>query len=300
MPTILRVPVNFQAPYDVTSLNTHWSKSSMTPCVLVHIASPIDATIIGITSWSQNITGVPGYSGVTFKSTSGMTASNVETQQGQAATNMEAQLFLITAGITEADALAGKWSHALTTVLLVNYEALAMGQWIAEKGPLGAFVQRGQILSTEIMGFNQALIQQYGKVTRSECSHQFGDTGCTLNLSALGYVKTGTLTGVTSQTTFADSSRTEADDYFGNGEITFTSGSNNGYTFHVDSWTLSTKTFTLRMPTPYLPVIGNTYSAKRGCRKRASDCTGYANIVNFNGFGNFIPTIEDLTRLPVF
>jgi len=299
MPTILRVPVNHSAPYDATSLPAHFAGSSITPCVCVHVVSPIDSSVIGVTSWSQNLTSVPGYSGVTFKSTSGMSASNVEAQQGASPTNMEADLFLITAGITEADALAGKWSRAETTVLLLNYEALAMGQYIIQKGELGQFVQRGQMVSTEIMGWNQKLSQTYGMVTRTECMHTFGDARCTLNLSALGYIKTGAISAVTSQTVFRVSSLIGTGaDYFGNGVLQFTSGDNNNYYFHIDSWNDVTGEFALRTPTPYLPVNGNTISATRGCRKRASDCAAFSNILSFGG-DPFVPTIEELSRMPV-
>lgn len=297
MPTILRVAQNFDSPYDATSLPAHFAKTTTTVCVCAHIVSPIDGTVIGITSLSQNLTSIPGYPGVTFKSTSGMSASNVEAQQGQAATNMEADLFLITAGITEADALAGKWSHALTTIFLMNYEAPKMGQYIIQKGHLGQFVQRGQLLSVEVMGFNQALTQNYGKVTRPECSRTYGDALCTLDLAARGEIKTGTLTGVTSQTAFTDSGRSEADDYFGNGEFTWTGGNNSGYTFHIDGYNGTTKTFTLRTPTPYMPVIGDTYSAKRGCRKRPADCLNRGNTINADFFP-WIPTQEEMSRLP--
>src|SRR5688572_3550393 len=99
MPT-LRVPVNFQAPYTSSSLATHFAGSGAA-AVCAHVTSPLDSTIIGITSWSSNLTSVPGYSGVTFKSTTGMTGSNVAAEPGKP-TNMEGYLFLVTGGITEA------------------------------------------------------------------------------------------------------------------------------------------------------------------------------------------------------
>lgn len=298
MTAFLRQPKNFGGIYDVTSLALHFAQSTLRPCVLVHVVSPLNGTIIGVTSWSQTLTGVPGYPGVVFRATSGASASNVETQQGQSPTNMEVSLFLITAGITEADALAGKWSRAPTTVMVANYEALDMGQYIVERGDLGSFVQRGLMITTEVMGFNQCLTQIYSKTTRSECSRQYGDSLCTLDLVARGEVKTGTLTGVTSQTVFTDSSRSEADDYFGNGELTWNTGLNAGYTFHVDAYDGTLKKFTLRKPAPYLPVIGDTYTAKRGCRKRPADCLSRSNSINADFFP-WMPTLEGLNRLPI-
>jgi uncharacterized phage protein (TIGR02218 family) len=211
---------------------------------------------------------------------------------------MELSFFLMATGISEADAQAGRWNHALCTVFVTNYEAPKMGQYITHRGYFGQMRQMGQQIAIEIMGFNQSLTQVYGRITKSECSHQFGDAGCGLDLAALGFIKTGTLTGVTSQTVFTDSGRSEASDFFGNGTIKFTSGNNSGYTFHVDAYDGTLKKFSLRAPTPYLPVIGDTYTATRGCRKRASDCTGFSNILNFDGFP-WIPTLEDMQRLPI-
>src|SRR5438552_6313426 len=111
------------------------------------------------------------------------------------------------------------------------------------------------MLSVEIMGFNQALAQQYGSVTRAECEHVFGDAGCTLDLVALGFVHTGVaLTAVTNQTVFRASTLIASGaDYFGNGLVKFTSGDNAGYSFKVDAWDDATGEFTLRTSTPYLP-----------------------------------------------
>lgn len=297
MTALLRTPQNYQSPYTVDSLPNHMAQSTMTICVCALIVSEIDSSTIGITSWSRDLSNVPGFPGITFKSTTGMSASTLESQTTQA-TNMEADVFMLSAGISEADALSGKWAHALATVFIMNYEQPKMGQYIIQKGHLGQFVQKGQMLSVEIMGLNQCLTQNYGKVTRPECSHQFCDPGCTLDVD--DFTVTGSLTAVTSQTVFRDSSRTEDDDAFGNGKITFTSGDNDGFSFHIDSYDNTTKQFTLRTPTPYMPEIGDTYSAVIGCRKRhQEDCIDrFDNVVNFDGFP-WIPTVEEMQRLPV-
>src|SRR5262245_17527239 len=122
----LRIPVNFTGGFTAADLITHLSGSTITLCVCAHMTSELDCSVIGMTSWSQDLTGVPGYPGVTFKSTSGVTGSNIENPSGTSPTNLEAQLFLVAAGITEADALAGKWSHAAITIFLTNYEAVNM------------------------------------------------------------------------------------------------------------------------------------------------------------------------------
>jgi hypothetical protein len=102
---------------------------------------------------------------------------------------------------------------------------------------------------------------------------------------------TGTITSVTSASSFADSGRAEAADTFGAGTIQFTSGPNAGLK-PIEVKSFSGGVFTLFEPFYYLPVAGNAYTAVRGCRKRLSDCqarVGGSNVLNFGGFP-WIPT----------
>ncbi len=85
--------------------------------------------------------------------------------------------------------------------------------------------------------------------------------------------------------TLVDTSRSEADDSFGGGTISFTSGLNAGLSQQVKSWTLSTKTLVLQKPMPYACASGDTYTMTLGCRFRHDlDCiTRFDNIHNFRG-----------------
>lgn len=300
MPVVnLRKPVNFQSPYDVTSLIAHRQKSTTTQCVCAYIVSAVTGQTLGITSWSEDLRNVPGYPGIVFKSTVGVTASILEVEEGSKPANMEADVFLVSAGISEADLLAGVWTRAEASVFICNYQAVDMGQLVVCAGYLGQFHQRGKMLIAEIQSYSGALQVMIGKVTRPECMNDLGDSKCQVNMAP--FTHTGTLTTATSQEVFADSTRTETGDYFQNGKIVFTSGPNAGLgTFQIDSWNATTKTFTLRRGLPYMPTVGNAYTAKRGCRKRPdADCTvKFNNRINFNAWDS-IDTMENITRLPV-
>lgn len=292
----LRVPQNYAGAYTASSLITHLAGATLTVCACAHIVSEVTGAVVAITSWSQDLTGVPGYVGVTFKSTTGITASKMESSEGIRPANMEADLFLIAAGITEADILAGVWVHATGTVFITNYEAVDMGQLIIIKGPLGSIVQKLPMATTEIQSWSSALSRMIGTVTRPECANRFCDSNCGLTLAT--YTKTGTLTSVTSASVFTDTARTELDGEFNNGEFVFTSGSNAGLPFRtIDTW--ASDTFTLRQPFPYTPQVGDAYSAVIGCRKRfEADCiTRFTNAENFKGFPH-VPTPEQLLRMP--
>jgi len=97
------------------------------------------------------------------------------------------------------------------------------------------------------------------------------------------YLVTGTLTAVASQYQFTDSGRAEADDWFGYGEILFTTGANAGLKpFQIKVF--ASGAFTLHEALPYPPQVGDEYQAIPGCRKRLEDCRGkFGNAINFGG-----------------
>lgn len=411
----LRVPVNFTGGYSAGDLINHLQAVTSTICACFIATSALDGSVVAMTSYSSDLTGVPGYPGATFQRNTGVLASQLQSDAGNAFSQMEASLFLLSAGISEADVLAGKWQHAQGILFICNYEALNMGQIIMQSGYLAEFIQRRPVVTAEIKGLNNALTAQVGTVTRPECSHDFCDAGCSLSES--DYTITGTITGVTSQTSFASSGITLPAGWLNNGKLTFTTPASaatgylfvestpsdgdpfivNGATFtlkttpvgnyqilidgisgtalniatalnassdplvsvatysndveqvniifdtpgpagnaftlseSVSSLSKSGPTLTggadaspnsnyvlridnnntatqiiLRTPAPYLPAIGDTFSALAGCQKRLTDCqnrlqddgvTTVNNVLNRKAI-DFAPTLESFSRLP--
>jgi hypothetical protein len=115
------------------------------------------------------------------------------------------------------------------------------------------------------------------------------------------YTLTGTITSVTSRQKFTDTSRTEADNWFTYGLITWTGGLNNGLSMQVKQ-SLATGALTLVAPMPFDVQIGDTYNIVVGCNhqlKLPGDVWGTAytgdcrikfntedggNAVNYGGF----------------
>ena len=305
--TNLRVPVNFTGGYTAADLITHIGKASTSLCACFYATSSIDSSTVAMTSFSSDLTGVPGYPGITFKRNTGVSASQVQAESGNAFSQMEASLFLLATGIAEADLLAGKWAHAEAIIFVCNYEALNMGQLIMESGKVGETIQRGIMATFEIKGINNALTAQIGCVTRPECRHDFCDSGCTLDVADYTS-ENARISSVVSQTEFAFDGFGGVAwpvDYFNNGKILFTTGANAGYTFRIDTFDNATGTFSLRTPTLYLPEVADSATVTAGCQKRQIDCmsrvqvdtTAVNNILNFGGFPH-MPTIESFSRLP--
>jgi uncharacterized phage protein (TIGR02218 family) len=294
----LRVPKNFQSPYDAVSLIEFLSKSTIDGiCTGAYMVSAIGNIIVAVTDRRGGLTNVPGYPGVTFKHTIGLTASKVQHPADVDPANLEADFFVSSAGITEEDIEAGKWDHGSFTLFITNGADLRMGQMIIAKGFFGQFEQAGGKYRVELKGINEALRQTIGKVTEDLCDADYGDRRCALDLAARGEVKTGTLTSVTNAYTFRDSSRTEGAEYFDNGRGMWTSGLNAGFPFHVDRWDHVNKEFRLRTAAPFLPVDGDGYTVNRGCKKRKVDCVDRSNIKNMRATPD-VPTGEEFFGLP--
>lgn len=294
----LRVPQNWTSPSDVTSLITFQGKTAIDSiCTCAYMVSAIGNIVVGVTDWTDDLTSVPGYPGVTFKHTTGISASKLEHPSGVDPSNIEVEVFISAAGLAESDIASGKWDHGTCRIFTTNALALHMGQLVEAEGFFSEFTKLGRIYRTELRGKMDAFKQVIGRVTEPLCDAVHGDARCGRDLVALGEVHAVALTTVTSQKVFRASSLTQGAGYFNNAEGSFTSGNNNGFPFRVDVWDEVNKEFTLRTEMPFLPIVGDTISVKRGCELRMSDCITRTNAINFRGYED-IPTLEEFQRLP--
>jgi len=281
---------NYSGPYTANSLHDHYAGASSTMAVCVKV-TPQVGSVIAFTTASFDITGLSGHPGVTFKNSTGVAASQLETAAGAHASNIELTALLASAGITEAELNTPKWQGAVVDAFLLNYEAPTMGELVlpVSGGRLADIkIQVPLSFTAEAKGINNALQQQIGRQTSPLCDAEFGDARCGLNLVALGYVFTGkAITTVTSQTVFRVSSLAgKGADYFTNGLIEIETGGNAGFpAYRVKSYDTSNGEFTLHLPVPYPMTTSDTVKATRGCRKRfAEDCVGtFNNGLNFRG-----------------
>lgn len=120
--------------------------------------------------------------------------------------------------------------------------------------------------------------------------------GCKVDVVSLRV--TGTITSVVDNFEFADSSRTEDDDYFGAGNIWFTSGPNTGIAAQrVKAYTQAGGVIETTEPFPYLPQVGDEYIMEPGCRKRLVDCRDkWDNVPRRRGF-DYLPGTRFLNKI---
>ena len=112
----------------------------------------------------------------------------------------------------------------------------------------------------------------------------------------VAYTLTGSVTSVTSRLIFTDTTRTESDDWWLNGIITFNSGDNVGLSFHIKDSTAA-GVLTLYEETPYTITVTDTYTIVTGCQKRhTTDCKDkFDNVLNYQGFP-YVATQDEVLK----
>lgn len=262
------------------ALKTHSAGETTTLCFMWKITRK-DTTVFTFTDNSRDVV----YDGLTYLAWTGFTASNIATSSKLSVDNLEVNSVLNSSTITDVDLIAGLWDYATVEIFRVNYLDLTMGiEWM-RKGKIGEVKTGRTAFIAELRGLIQHYQQNIGRIINAACDADLGDTRCGVNLAT--YTVTGTVTGVTSRSLFADTSRAEASAYFTGGLLTWTGGLNDTYQKEVKVYTVGSIELVESMPNAV--QVGDTYSVYAGCDKLHTTCgTKFSNIANFRGFP-FVP-----------
>lgn len=269
-----------------TGLMAHYEQTVTTVAQFIKIVREDGATF-GFTSTNIVVT----VAGLEYEP--GWTPTAIASSEALSVDNFEMVLLpdLDGGNVTAIDLQTGKWDNAFFEIFEADYLTPNSGQNILKRGWTGNVTIRNGQFVIEFRSLSQRLQPQQGILLSKTCRAQLGDSKCRVNL--MYFTVTGTLTAVASNQVFTDSSRTEVDDWFGEGIIEFTSGANAGYRRKVKSYT-DAGVFTVFEAFPFDVEVGDTYEAIAGCRKRhdrqtsnptgVSDCVDkFDNILNFQG-----------------
>lgn len=253
--------------------------SGTTTLATCWLATLTDGTVVASTSHDVDLV----IDGVTYLSSASYSASTIESASELNPDNLEIEGFLASPHITDEDIYTGRWDYAAVEIFEVNFTDLAMGRNILRSGTLGEVRAGRARFTAELRGMMQAFSRRIVRIATQDCTSDLGDSRCTINLAS--WTVAGAVTAVASSGQFTDTSRTEANDYFTGGKITFTSGLNDGLSMEVKKSQL-TGTVILVQPMPFAITVGDTYSMHAGCSKRfVQDCKNkFNNAVNFRGF----------------
>lgn len=241
-----------------------------------------DGTVYGFTAHDKPLT----IDGVTYEPAASFTPSDIESGSNLDADNLNVDGVLSADSITEEDLRAGRWDYAAFRIFQVNWDDLTQGDKKDRAGTLGAVTVHRQHFVAELMGMLDAYGVNIIEVTTPGCRASLGDSRCGVDLlgspAAASFTVTGTIdTADTDFFTLHDAERTEADGYFDEGRITFTSGDNQGLSYEVKAYVVGT--WITKTPFAY-DATGATYTMTRGCNRHFTTCRDtFDNAVNFRG-----------------
>ena len=275
-----------------TELKDHLAQEVTTVAFLWHIQRK-DATSFYFTDHDADI----DYGGNTYKAINSAAVSGMQQSSKLTADTFDFEMILNSADITANDLRAGRFDFADVWIYLINYADTSQGVVSIISGKLGEIeIKSDNRAKAEFRSLTQLVNQTIGRIIGPECDADLGDSRCGVTLAT--YTETGTLTGVTDNKTFADSGRSEANDYFNYGLLTWTSGLNNGLSKEVKDFVNATGQFTLVGPMPFSVQVGDTYSVYAGCDKKKATCKDkFSNLVNFRGFPS-VPGLDQALTYP--
>jgi uncharacterized phage protein (TIGR02218 family) len=293
------IPAALQAHYDTGA-------TSLAYAILIQRA---DGALFGFTAAAQPLTldlspwasaswDLAAETAFVFDARQGLDVSSIVTTSGFSVDNLELTT-LDDGTLFDRDAVqAGRWRNAAFRVFRYRWDVattIANDVETMMRGTFGEITLGENTLTVELRGIAQKLQQPIGIVSQQTCRVRFGSQGpgqCNKNPAPFIFAKT--VAGVTNKQTFS-ATGAEPDDYYGEGIVTFTTGSNAGVSQKVRTY--AGGVFTLILPM-VLPVqVGDAFTAVVGCRKRLmEDCKAkFANVVNFQGEPHR-PTVDDLVK----
>lgn len=248
-----------------------------------------DGEVFAFTSADHSAT----IEGVRHLAGPGLDISALSTQAGTSVDNLELTVFPDEELLTRPSFLAGLWAGARFTLFEYNWADLTMGVHTLKRGWLGQPKINQGAFTIELRSLRQALQQQIGAYTTQTCRARLGDARCGVDLAPLTHATTVTAVADLYNLT---GNAVQADDYYAEGSIAFTSGGNQGVARKVKAYTSGA--FVLALPLPFPPEVGDNFTAIAGCRKRLNDCRDtFSNVLNFQGEPHS-PGIDALTAYP--
>jgi uncharacterized phage protein (TIGR02218 family) len=255
---------------------------------LYGITSCSQPLVLDLTPWDTLPWVLTGETAFEFDTRQGLDLKTIESTAGFEVDDSELQTLNDGTLFTEADILAGRWSEARFRIFLYRWDVavptIANDVETLKVGSFGQTYPGRTVIRQELRCLKELLQHPVGIVSQPTCRARFGSSGpgqC--NKDPASFTFSLTVTGVTSNQVFTASAATQDADYFGNGELLWTGGNNDGLQAQVNEF--ESGVFTLAAPMVLSVQVGDTFTAIAGCRKRRSeDCRDkFANVLNFQG-----------------
>jgi uncharacterized phage protein (TIGR02218 family) len=139
-----------------------------------------------------------------------------------------------------------------------------------------------------VRGLAHYLGQPKGRLYQFTCDADLGDARCGIALASPTFRGLGTVAAALSSRSFtAAGIGAFANNWFGRGLVTFSSGANAGRAMEVKRHDNSAGVVTLELwqELAAIPGVGDAFQVTAGCDKHLATCRDrFANVANFRGF----------------
>lgn len=252
-----------------------------------------------------------------FDCAQGLDVSGIVSTAGFNVDNLEITTLDDGSLFVREEVLAGMWQNAEFWLFRYRWDVLlptiANDVEVLMRGWLGEITLGTSTLTVELRGLKQKLQQSVGMVSQKTCRSRLGAVGlgqCNRDLS--DHTHAVVVTAVTDKRSFVIAQLPVqppgdplpplvqppafADDYLGEGMITWASGANKGLSQKVRTHTAA-GVVTLVLPMVLPIAVGDQLTVVAGCRKRLmEDCKAkFGNVLNFQAEPHR-PSPDELTK----
>lgn len=259
-----------------TALANHYASGTTTIANLLKLERA-DGEIYGFTSALDSLE----IAGVLYSSAQGLDVSSLALSSSLAVDNLELTTLDDGSFFKQNEVFGGVWRNTRFTISRYNFTSPSDGLEILMSGTVGEVTISDGYVRLELRGLQAALQQPIGQVVSITCRARLGDALCRVNLAGLTF--TGAVSSVANRREFTSVSLSQAEHFFTEGRLTFTSGLCRGISHKVKY--SNGASIQLQLPTPSDFAAGDSFTIMAGCRKRfVEDCTNrFGNALNFQG-----------------
>lgn len=280
---------------DLQGLQAHLQSGMTTVCRCWAITRQ-DGQTYGFTDHDMELR----FEGLTFKASTGLTASAIEQATGLSIDNTEAMGALSDASVREADIEAGRFDGADVRAWLVNWADT--GQRVLQfRGSIGELRRSGGAFHAELRGLTDLLNRPTGRIYQKPCTAVLGDARCRFETGTPGYWVEAEIAAFDGGTSLRLSGGGSADEgWFDRGRLDVVSGHAAGLWASVKTDTRAEggRAITLWSGIDGGLAVGDRVKLIAGCDKRMETCRlKFNNFLNFQGFPD-LPSEDWVMAVP--
>ena len=255
-----------------------------------------DGIVFGFTDHDRDL----AFDGVTYRASSGMDASALQTATGLSVDNAQAVGALSDAAVTEGDIRAGKFDRAEVRQWLVDWDRPDL-RVLLFRGHFGEIRRTDGSFEVELRGLAEALNTPVGRSILRGCDRVLGDAKCGFDVSEPEFTAEGEVaTGSSGAKVLCSGLDGFAADWFAKGRLIWLSGENIGESAVIKADVSGTggRALDLWQQPAWPMAVGDRFRVVAGCDKRPETCREkFNNFINFRGFPH-IPGEDWVTAYP--